>query len=292
MFPKRSKRWTRWLKPNNLIDLMFVDLPPLHLVRRFFKHLCASLLVASLAACGGGQVDLLSAIPEDDANEVIAVLINEGIQATKVAGKEGMVGVSVEQAKAAKAVDIMRQRGLPRETFNGMGVVFQKSGLISSPVEERARYLYALSQELSGTLSRIDGVLFARVHLVLPERGSGLDRDTASSAAVFIKHQTGADVEILQPQIRRLVVNSIPGLTLDRVSVVLIPSNLQAKDNTPWVNVFGLQVHPSSEQALKSMVLSLGALLVIALGGAGYMAWRLFLQPPWQGKTRVSEDEA
>jgi type III secretory pathway lipoprotein EscJ len=74
---------------------MFVDLSPLHLVRRFFKHLCASLLVASLAACGGGQVDLLSAIPEDDANEVIAVLINEGIQATKVAGKEGMVGVSV-----------------------------------------------------------------------------------------------------------------------------------------------------------------------------------------------------
>lgn len=269
---------------------MFASCFPFSFVR-CVQQLFMAALLAVLAACGGGQVDLLAAIPEDDANEVIAVLINEGIQATKVAGKEGMVGVSVEQTKAAKAVDIMRQRGLPRETFNGMGVVFQKSGLISSPVEERARYLYALSQELSSTLSRIDGVLFARVHLVLPERGSGLDRDTSSSAAVFIKHQTGADVEILQPQIRRLVVNSIPGLTLDRVSVVLIPSNLQAKDNTPWVNVFGVQVHPSSEQALKSMLLSLTAVLAIALGGAGYLAWLHYLRPARQNKPHALEGE-
>jgi type III secretion protein J len=256
------------------------------------KHALMALLLASLAACGGGQVDLLAAIPEDDANEVIAVLINEGIQATKVAGKEGMVGVSVDQTKAAKAVDIMRQRGLPRETFSGMGVVFQKSGLISSPVEERARYLYALSQELSGTLSRIDGVLFARVHLVLPERGSGLDRDTSSSAAVFIKHQTGADIEILQPQIRRLVVNSIPGLTLDRVSVVLIPSNIKAKDNTPWVSVWGVQVHPSSEQSLRNMLIALGALLLIALAGAGYLARMYVLQKSATGQNKPSEDGA
>ena len=269
---------------------MFAAFLDLCFDRQYAKRLLTALFLASLAACGGGQVDLLAAIPEDDANEVIAVLINEGIQATKVAGKEGMVGVSVEQAKAAKAVDIMRQRGLPRETFSGMGVVFQKSGLISSPVEERARYLYALSQELSGTLSRIDGVLFARVHLVLPERGSGLDRDTSSSAAVFIKHQTGADIEILQPQIRRLVVNSIPGLTLDRVSVVLIPSNIKSKDNTPWVSVLGLQVHPSSEQSLRSMRIAVVALLVIALGGAGYLVWVHFLQRPLQNKPKVNED--
>ncbi len=242
------------------------------------RHLCAVSLVLMLVSCGGGQVTLLTAVSEDDGNEVIAALINEGISATKVLGKDNMVGVSVSQADTAKAVDIMRQRGLPRETFNGMGAVFQKSGLISSPVEERARYLYALSQELSGTLSRIDGVLFSRVHLVLPEKGSGLDRDTSSSAAVFIKHQKNAEIEILQPQVRRLVANSIPGLSVERVSVVLIPSNLQAKENTPWVDVLGLQVNPASAQSLRTLLWTLSGLLLAALAGVAYLVWASFLR--------------
>ena len=221
-------------------------------------------LILLLSGCGGSQVTLFTSVSEDDGNEVIAVLINEGIAATKVAGKENMVGVSVGQA----------------DTFNGMGSVFQKSGLISSPVEERARYLYALSQELSGTLSRIDGVLFARVHLVLPEKGSGLDRDTNSSAAVFIKHQKDAEIEILQPQVRRLVANSIPGLTVERVSVVLIPSNLQAKDNTPWVTVMGVQVNPASAQSLTTMLWTLSGMLLAALAGVAYLVWVYLLRPP------------
>lgn len=232
-----------------------------------------------LAGCGG-RVELLASIPEADANEVIAALINEGIDAVKVSGKEGMVGIQVEKNQSAKAVDVLRAKGLPREQFVGMGQVFRKDGLISSPIEERARYLYALSQDLSATLSRIDGVLFARVHLVLPERGSGSDRDTPSSSAVFIKHQAGADIEILQPQVRRLVVNSIPGLTLDRVSVVLVPSAARPpQELTPWELVMGIQVHPMSAGSLKLLVGMLVFIALAALAATGYLAWRFILQP-------------
>jgi type III secretion protein J len=256
-----------------------------------FSRLVALFLCLALAACGG-RVELLASIPEADANEVIAALINEGIDAVKVPGKEGMVGIRVDQTQAAKAVDVLRAKGLPREQFVGMGQVFRKDGLISSPIEERARYLYALSQDLSATLSRIDGVLFARVHLVLPERGSGADRDTPSSAAVFIKHQAGADIEILQPQVRRLVVNSIPGLTLDRVSVVLVPSAIKPPESlTPWEMVWGFQVHPKSASALKLLVSLLLLLVAVVSGVAGYLAWRFVWRPKRAGATLSAPDE-
>jgi type III secretion protein J len=247
---------------------------------RYVIRLCCVLVLGLFLAGCGGRVELLASIPEADANEVIAALINEGIDAVKVSGKEGMVGIQVGKAQSAKAVDVLRAKGLPREQFVGMGQVFRKDGLISSPIEERARYLYALSQDLSATLSRIDGVLFARVHLVLPERGSGSDRDTPSSAAVFIKHQAGADIEILQPQVRRLVVNSIPGLTLDRVSVVLIPSTVKPpKEAPPWELVLGIQVHPNSAGSLLALVSALLLVALAALAGAGYLAWRYLVLP-------------
>ena len=238
----------------------------------------ACVLTALLTACGG-QVELLSAIAEADANEVIAALINNQVQATKVSGKEGMVGVRVPQDQAAQAVDILRERGLPREQFSGMGQVFRKDGLISSPIEERARYLNALSQDLSGTLSRIDGVLFARVHLVLPERGSGSERDQPASAAVFIKHLPDSDLDLLQPQVRRLVVNSIPGLSLERVSVVLVPSAPLKKSAPTLERFMGMQMSADSLGLAQGLLGGLLALALASLSLAAYLGWRFVWRP-------------
>jgi type III secretion protein J len=113
-------------------------------------------------------VELLTDIPEGEANEVLSALADAGIVARKQDGKEGMVSLAVDQRQIGKAISLLHSEGLPRERFAKMGEVFRKEGLISSPLEERARYLWALSQELSATVSQIDGVLKARVHVVLP----------------------------------------------------------------------------------------------------------------------------
>jgi type III secretion protein J len=232
-----------------------------------------------LIACGG-QVTLMATVAENDANEMIGALSSSGISATKLSGKEGMVGLQVPQGDAARAIDTLRGLGLPRENFTGMGQVFQKSGLISSPLEERARYLYALSQDLSATLTRIDGVVFARVHLVLPEKGSALDKDSPSSAAVFIKHRPDHDLESLQPQVRRMVTNSIPGLTGDRVSIVLIPSSAGASGAAPTklptlVSVWGMPVAAETAPTLRLVLWTLALLLALSAGTAA-LAWRQF----------------
>ena len=195
--------------------------------RRWTLALLALALAALLAGCGA-RVELAAAMPEGEANEVLAALINAGMDAQKIAGKEGMVGLSVPASQVGRALDLLRAQGLPRERFAGMGEVFKKEGLISSPLEERARYLYALSQELGATLTKIDGVITARVHVVLPERASPGEPNTPSSAAVFIKHQPNYNLESVQPQIRRLVTNSIAGLTPEKVSIVLVAAQTGA----------------------------------------------------------------
>jgi type III secretion protein J len=235
--------------------------------------------VLLMTACSS-RVDLLASIAEADANEVIAALAKAGISADKIAGKEGMVGIQVDKSQSARAVDVLRSQGLPKEQFAGLGQVFQKTGLISSPLEERARYLAALSQDLSATLTRIDGVLFARVHLVLPERGQGTDSDIPSSAAVFIKHQSDVDLEVVQPQVRRLVVNSIPDLATERVSVVLIPSAVtKSTAKNDWSTFLGYRVEPSAAQNLGLMMSGLALVCLLALAAAGFMAWRYILVP-------------
>ncbi|KGD93697.1 type III secretion system protein [Achromobacter sp. RTa] len=232
-------------------------------------------LTLVLAACGS-RVELFSAANESEANEVLSVLLDAGISAQKAVTKTG-VAVSVDGQQVARALDILRARGLPRERFDGMGQIFRKEGLVSSPLEERARYIYALSQELTNTLSQMDGVLAARVHVVLPERGGVGENTTPSTAAVFIKHQAGYNLDALQPQIRKLVTHAIPGLTEDRVSIALVsaqPAAAAAAAGGAMRQVLGIEVADGSSGVLVAWLVAL-VLLVLALAGAvGWLLWR------------------
>lgn len=252
---------------------------PAQFLTNSLRRCClAGFLALWLSACGN-KVELMASMPESEANEVLAALLNAGISASKISGKEGMVGLSVEASEVGRAVDLLHSRGLPRERAAGMGEIFKKEGLISSPLEERARYIHALSQELRGTIGQIDGVVAARVHVVLPERGSAGDPNTPSSAAVFIKHQDGYNLDTVQPQIRKLVTNSIPGLTPDRVSIVMIAAQSPAartgetSSDAPQ-NIASGRTARSWPATAMVTALALLALLLASLGAAGFLAWK------------------
>jgi type III secretion protein J len=179
--------------------------------------------VLAAMALSGCKTDLYTKLKEREANEMVALLIGHGIDAGRTVAKDGTSIVQVDEKRLAQAIELLRASGYPRQTFTNMGEVFKGSGLIASPTEERARFVYALSEELSRTISDIDGVLSARIHVVLPKNDLLRQDTTPSSASVFIRHDARALLKNLLPQIKMLVANSIEGLSYEKVSVVLVP---------------------------------------------------------------------
>ncbi|MES2888929.1 MAG: type III secretion inner membrane ring lipoprotein SctJ [Pseudomonadota bacterium] len=175
--------------------------------------------MATFAVLGGCKAELFGKLNESDANAVLDALYSEGIRAEKIMRDREVWAIEVPEGDLQRALRLTQERGVPRERFATMGDLFKKEGLVSSPSEERLRYIFAVSQELANTLTQIDGVMTARVHPVIPANDPLADRVKPASASVFIKHQAQADVQQMAPAIRNLVSRSIEGLSPDNVSL-------------------------------------------------------------------------
>ncbi len=189
------------------------------LVRAALLPIAAAVL---LTACGAQ--DLYAQLDEQQANEMVAVLRNAGLDADKEAREGANFAVVAPPSEFAHAITVLRANGYPRDSFDSIGHVFKKDGFVSSPVEEHARLTHALSQEIANTLSHIDGVIVARVQLALPDKDPLADKPMPAAAAVFIKHRAGIDLSGSVGQIKALVVNSVEGLPYDNVTVALFPA--------------------------------------------------------------------
>ncbi|MDX9990351.1 type III secretion system inner membrane ring lipoprotein SctJ [Thiothrix unzii] len=182
-----------------------------------------------LLLLSGCKTELYSKLDESDANAMLAILLNNNISAEKLADKKaGTYFLHVDDSRIPQAVGLLRDHGYPKEKSVSMGEMFKKEGLISSPLEERARFIFALSQSVQETLSQIDGVLIARVHVVMPEKFSANEAPKPSSASVFIKYNPAYRIEDMRSEIKMIVEKSIEGLSYDKVSVVMVPAQLPA----------------------------------------------------------------
>ncbi|KZE28260.1 type III secretion inner membrane ring lipoprotein SctJ [Chelatococcus daeguensis] len=230
-------------------------------------------LALAVAAC---KAELYGNLDERQANEIVAALQHHGIAASRGADKEGRITVSVDGRDFARAFDILRNNGLPRRAHATLGEVFKPEGLVASPLQERARMTYALSEELSRSVGEIDGVLSARVHIVLPEYAPLQHASTPASASVLIRHRAGVPMGEYVPQIKTLVANGIAGLTYDGVSVVLVPAPERPDTlaQAAPVSFLGMWLRPDS-LGWARLLMGLAALTIAVLAaGLGYAVWR------------------
>lgn len=219
--------------------------------------------LAGLTLLAGCKTELYSGVPEQEANQMVAVLLEHNIGAEKTRAKDGSETVMVDRSDFGTAISLLDSQQLPRKKFDTIDKVLPQGGLVASPAQDRARYLYLLGQQLSSTISEIDGVLTARVQVVLPDNDIMQRVPTPSSASVFIRYDTRTHVDQLVPQIKMLVANSVQGLSYDKVSVILIPVARALADAQA-------QAAAEAAQGSWATVIEVLAVLLLAIAGAGF----------------------
>ena len=201
-----------------------------------------ALISIFLSACS--QEALYSGLTESEANEMIALLYTGGFKANKRSVREqGKSGtsyyVAIKSDALPLATALLKANGLPRHRFDSFPEIFPKL-MSQSPVEQMALLKHGLAQEMANTLSTIDGVSVARVHLTLPDRATRSQPDSGSSAAVFIKHRADVNLESSVTKIKSLVVDGVEKMDYDDVTVVffedkpvVVPVIAAAKNQPP-----------------------------------------------------------
>lgn len=240
-----------------------------------------SLVLMVLVALTGCKEQLYSQMSEDEANEMLVTLLKRGVDAQKVsAGKTGF-NIMVEREDMVRSLEIIKEHSLPREQFQSLGTVFSGQGMIASQTEEQARLGYAISEELANTFSKIDGVLNARVHVVLVHHDQASGLTTPPSAAVFIRHTKDSPVSGMIAGIKDTAAKAVPGLNIDNVAVMT--ELFQESILAPRLKVPKWYEDPlnAAGAALAAIVLFM-ALVLIVMRLLGFsLGWR-----------KVSKDEA
>jgi type III secretion protein J len=223
----------------------------------------AAVLLLLLAAC---STPIRHGLDEPAANEVVTALERANIGAEKArddaSGPTAFL-VRVASGDAVRALDVLHELGLPRAKRTGFAETYGQASLVPTATEERARYLQALSGEIERTLETVDGVVGARVHLVLEEaEGMGDKPRNPAHAAVLLRTR---GLTIAEPDVQKLVAGSVPGLAAANVAVV----------STRAATVIGggelapvgpLRVTPGTRSLLVgALIVALGVLALLAV---------------------------
>ena len=159
---------------------------------------------------------LYSNLDPADASEITEELSSRGVDYQL--GANG-TSVMVPQDSVYQLRLDMSAKGMPSGGSAGYALL-DKQGITTSEFRQRVDYQRAMEGELSKTISAIDPVEAATVHLVMPAEDLFTEDEQKPSASVLVR--TGAGETLTSGQLQavvNLVSSSIEGLNPDDVTV-------------------------------------------------------------------------
>ncbi len=110
--------------------------------------------------------------------------------------------------------------GIPKGGKVGLEI-FDATNLGTTTFQEKIKFMRAIQGELERTITSLDSVMAARVHIAQPEKSVFANRSTEATASVMLRLRSAGDIEKKQIQgIRRLVSGSVEGLTVENVTIL------------------------------------------------------------------------
>lgn len=186
-------------------------------------------------------VPLYSQMNTKDSGEVVEALQRQNIP-FKLDENSGLV--LVDAGKVHEARIRLAGEGLPSGGTTGFASLLDKDSVFgTSQFIERARYIHALEGELEKTISSIDHIKSARVHLAVPKQTAFIKDKKEPSASVFLDIYGGYRLESEQvSSITHLVASSIQGLSADHVTVIDQNGKLLSTAGNDEISMAGKQL--------------------------------------------------
>jgi flagellar M-ring protein FliF len=122
-------------------------------------------------------------------------------------------------------------QGLPKAAGTGFEMIEKDQGFGTSQFIEGARYQMAIETELARTVSSLQPVKAARVHLAIPKPSAFSQAREPASASVLVELYPGRQLDPNQVQsIQHLVASSVPNMAASAVSVIDQYGRLLSRD--------------------------------------------------------------
>jgi flagellar M-ring protein FliF len=167
---------------------------------------------------GEDYVPLYGSLDRLDSKEVSEILQFHDIP-FKVDLKTGALLVAADKIHQARIE--LAERGIPGNQSVGFELLDKEQPLGTSQFMESTRYKRSLEGELARTITSINSVRSARVHLAIPKTAVFVQDGREPSASVFLDVFPGRTLESHQIKgIANLVASSIPQLKSENVTIV------------------------------------------------------------------------
>jgi flagellar M-ring protein FliF len=194
---------------------------------------------------------LFTNLSASDAASITGKLTSDKVT-YKLADAGATVEVPVNQVYSERIK--LAAAGLPGSSQSGYSLL-DKQGITTSEFTQQVDFQRALEGELAKTITVIDGVNAASVHLVIPRQDVFAQSTSQASAAVLLSLTPGTSLSPTQVQaVVHLVASSVEGLTPANVTVTDSKGDVLAAPGTNGTQTAAGDTQQQQTQSFQSTI--------------------------------------